>query len=138
MDRKKTLEWLGSQRNGVIATIKSDGRPQLSNVVYALIGDEVHVSVTDGRAKTRNLRRDPRVSMHVTTDRFYPYVVVEGTAKLSQVTTRTDDETSEMLVEVYRAVGGEHPDWDEFRQVMVDEGRMVVSFAIDRMYGIEP
>jgi PPOX class probable F420-dependent enzyme len=138
MDRSKTLEWLGGQRKGVIATIKSDGRPQLSNVAYALIGDEVRVSVTADRAKTRNLRRDPRVSMHVTTDQFHPYVVVEGTAQLSEVTTRTDDETADMLVEVYRAVRGSHPDWDEFRQAMVDERRMVLSFAVDRMYGIEP
>lgn len=138
MDRRTTLEWLARQRHGVIATIKSDGRPQLSNVAYALIGEEVHVSVTADRAKTRNLRRDPRVSMHVTTAQFHPYVVVEGTATLSAVTTRTDDETADLLVDTYRAVAGEHPDWDEFRQAMVAERRLVLSFAVDRMYGIEP
>ena len=138
MDRDATLEWLGAQRNGVIATIKSDGRPQLSNVAYALIGDEVHASVTADRAKTRNLRRDPRVSMHVTTAQFYPYVVVEGIAQLSEVTRRTDDQTADMLVEVYRAIAGDHPDWDEYRQAMVDERRLVLSFAVDRMYGIGP
>ncbi|MEX1004638.1 MAG: PPOX class F420-dependent oxidoreductase [Acidimicrobiia bacterium] len=138
MDRSATLEWLGAQRLGVIATIKSDGRPQLSNVSYALMGDEVRVSVTADRAKTKNLRRDPRVSMHVTTPQFHPYVVVEGVAQLSEVTTHTDDQASDMLVEVYRAIAGDHPDWDDFRQAMVDERRMVLSFVVDRMYGTGP
>ena len=138
MDRDAALEWLGARRRGVIVTIKSDGRPQMSNVAYALFGDEVRVSVTADRAKTRNLRRDPRVSMHVTTDDFHPYVVVEGAAQLSEVTTRPDDVTADMLAETYRAIAGAHPDWDEFRKAMIDQRRMVLSFTVDRMYGTGP
>jgi PPOX class probable F420-dependent enzyme len=138
VNREKALDWLGRQSRGVIATIKRDGRPQLSNVSYALVGDEVRVSVTADRAKTRNLERDPRVSMHVTTERFYPYVVAEGEARLSPPTTAPDDTTADQLVDVYRRIAGEHPDWDEFRQAMIDERRLVLRFTIDRLYGVQP
>lgn len=138
MDRQKTLAWLGDQRKGVVATIKRDGRPQLSNIAYALVGDEVRVSVTADRAKTKNLERDPRVSMHVTTESFYPYVVVEGVAELSPVTTNPDDGVADELIDLYRRISGEHPDWDEFRQAMVDQRRQVLRFTVDRMYGMEP
>ena len=138
MDREKALDWLGRQSRGVIATIKRDGRPQLSNVAYALVGDEVRVSVTGARAKTRNLERDPRVSMHVTTGRFYPYLVAEGEARLSPPTTEPDDATADDLVDVYRRIAGEHPDWDEFRQAMIDEGRLVLRFTVDHLYGMQP
>jgi PPOX class probable F420-dependent enzyme len=138
VNREKALDWLGRQSRGVVATIKRDGRPQLSNVSYALVGDEVRVSVTADRAKTRNLERDPRVSMHVTTERFYPYVVAEGAARLSPPTTAPDDTTADQLVDVYRRIAGEHPDWDEFRQAMIDERRLVLRFTIDRLYGVQP
>lgn len=138
MDRDAALEWLGENRHGVIATLKGDGRPQLSNVSYAVVGDEIRVSVTEDRAKTRNLRRDPRVSMHVTGEGFHPYLVVEGTARLSPVTIRADDETADLLVDVYRRIAGEHPDWGRFRRAMVDQRRLVLAFTVDALYGIEP
>src|ERR1700760_4177300 len=86
-------------KHGVLATLKSDGRPQLSNVShhYDPATRLVRVSITDSRAKTRNLRRDPRASYHVTSANFYQWVVAEGTASLSEVTTATDDAAADEL-----------------------------------------
>ncbi|GAA2072755.1 PPOX class F420-dependent oxidoreductase [Actinomadura alba] len=132
------LSLLSSRHQGVLVTLKSDGRPQLSNVVYAF--DEparlIRVSVTDDRAKTRNLRRDPRASLHVTTEKFWPYAVAEGDAELSPVATHVDDATVDELVELYRAIQGEHPDWDEYRAAMTAERRLVLRLSVDRVYGI--
>src|SRR3954452_15980796 len=99
MDLSDALERARSQRLGVLTTLKRDGRPQLSNITYA-VGDDgvIRVSITDSRAKTKNLRRDPRVSMHVSSDDFWQYVVVEGVADLSPVTAAVDDATADELV----------------------------------------
>ena len=121
---------------GVLVTLKStDGRPQLSNVAYALIDGEVRVSLTNTRAKTANMRRDPRVSLHVTSDDFWTYVVVEGTAQLSPIAEEPGDETCQRLLELYEAVSDKpHDDPDEFHAAMVDEGRLELSFAIEHLY----
>ncbi len=127
---------LASRRQGVLATLKRDGRPQLSNVAYVLEGDEVRISVTDGRAKTANLRRDPRASLHVTSDDFGSYVVVEGTVELLPVAAAPDDATVDALVSYYRAVAGEHPDWDEYRRAMVEDRRLLLRLPVERLYGM--
>jgi PPOX class probable F420-dependent enzyme len=129
---------LASRHQGVLATLKGDGRPQLSNVVYAYDAPAglIRVSVTDDRAKTRNLRRDPRASLHVTTEKFWPYAVAEGTAELSPVAAGPGDRTVEELVDLYRAIQGEHPDWDDYHQVMVAERRLVLRLRVERTYGI--
>jgi PPOX class probable F420-dependent enzyme len=126
------------RRIGVLATLKKDGRPQLSNVGFALDGDLVRISVTDSRAKTANLRRDPRASLHVTTPDLGAYVVVEGTVSLSPVAAAPDDDTVEELVRYYRAVAGEHPDWDDYRRAMVAERRLVVRLPVEHAYGWTP
>jgi len=128
--------FLANRRRGVLVTLKrSDGRPQLSNVLYALIGNRVRVSVTDDRAKTANLRNDPRVSLHVSSDDFWTYVVAEGVAELSPVAQTPGDETCRRLLETYEAAAGTaHPDPEEFFQAMVDDHRLEVSFAIEYMY----
>src|ERR1700730_10253908 len=106
------LDLLRSRSRGVLATIRRDGRPQLSNVDYTYDGATgvIRVSVTDGRAKVANLRRDPRASFHVTTDGGGAYAVAEGRAELSPVAADPHDATVEELIEVYRAIRGEHPD----------------------------
>jgi PPOX class probable F420-dependent enzyme len=128
---------LQSTSTGVLATIKRDGRPQLSNVSYTYdpATRKIRISVTDGRAKTANLRRDPRASFHVSSKDMWHYVVAEGIAELTPVATAPDDATADELVEVYRAVGGEHPDWDEYRAAMVADKRLVVTIAVERTYG---
>lgn len=127
---------LETSKRGVLVTLKRDGRPQLSNIIYGLSDDLIRISVTDDRAKTRNLRRDPRASLHVTSDDFWSYVVVEGDAELSPVAADPDDDTVEELVELYRAMQGDHPDWNEYRAAMVRDRRLVVRLPIAHMYGM--
>jgi PPOX class probable F420-dependent enzyme len=137
MDLDVALAFVGERRRGVVTTLKADGRPQLSNITYHL-GDDgvIRISITDGRAKTKNLRRDPRVSLHVTSDDFWQYVVVEGRAELSPVAAAPDDATVDELVGYYRAVLGEHPDWDDYRRAMVADGRLVLRLHPERAYGM--
>ncbi|WP_225839993.1 PPOX class F420-dependent oxidoreductase [Streptomyces sp. NK08204] len=132
------LKLLSEGHGGVLVTLKRDGRPQLSNVSHAYFPDEriIRVSVTDGRAKTRNLRRDPRASYHVTSADRWAYTVAEGTAELSPVAREPHDETVEELVRLYREVLGEHPDWDEFRAAMVRDRRLVLRLHVERAYGV--
>ena len=130
------LTLVEAKNAGVLVTIKRDGRPQLSNVSYALIDGVVKISVTDDRAKTKNLRRDPRASFYVVRDDFWTYAVVEGDAELTPVAADPHDATVEELVELYRSVQGEHPDWDEYRAAMVKDKRLVVKLQVDRVYGM--
>ncbi|GHG86110.1 PPOX class F420-dependent oxidoreductase [Streptomyces lanatus] len=132
------LALLSEARGGVLVTLKRDGRPQLSNVGHAYYPDEriIRVSVTDDRAKTRNLRRDPRASYHVTSRDRWAYTVAEGTAELTPVAQDPYDATVEELVRLYRDVVGEHPDWDDFRAAMVRDGRLVLRLRVERAYGI--
>ncbi len=128
-------EFLRRHRRGVLATVRRNGRPQLSSIVYGFDGSEVLVSTTDDRAKTRNARRDPRVSLHVTDESFGRYLVVDGTAVVSPPAEAPGDAVCQRLEEIYRTVAGEHPDWDDFRRAMVEERRVVISFAVDHAYG---
>jgi PPOX class probable F420-dependent enzyme len=133
------VELLGKRRVGVLATIKRDGRPQLSNVsfTYDEAMTRIRVSTTDGRAKTANMRRDPRVSFHVSSKDGWSYVVAEGTASLSPVASDPRDATVQELIEIYRTIsGGEHPDWDDYRAAMVRDRRLVLTIAVDRVYGL--
>lgn len=128
---------IASQHRGVLVTLKRDGRPQLSNVAYSYDPNEriIRISVTDDRAKTRNLRRDPRASFYVSTPDLRAYQVAEGDAELSPVSAEPDDATVDELITIYRAVVGEHPDWNEFRTAMVSERRLVVRVRVNRTYG---
>ncbi|MEO9222324.1 MAG: PPOX class F420-dependent oxidoreductase [Mycobacteriaceae bacterium] len=130
----------GTHGLGVLATVKRDGRPQLSNVAYAYDPDPqvLSVSVTDDRAKTRNLRRDPRASLYVTTKDRWAYAVAECDAELMPVTVDTGDQTAQALVALYRTVSGEHPDWDEFRAAMISEKRLVLRLQVQHFYGVAP
>ncbi len=139
-DEQQLAELFGTHGLGVLATLKRDGRPQLSNVAYAYDPDQqvLSVSVTDDRAKTRNLRRDPRASLYVITTNRWAYAVAEGSAELTPVTTDPGDDSAQALVELYRSVSGEHPDWDEFRAAMVSEKRLVIRLQVQHFYGVAP
>lgn len=134
------LELFAAGHSGVLVALKKDGRPQLSNVSYGYWPDEhlIKVSITADRAKYHNLRRDPRASFHVTSGDFWSYAVAEGEAELSAVAADPNDATVEELIEVYRAVAGEHSDWADYRQAMVADQRVVVRLRIDRVYGAPP
>jgi PPOX class probable F420-dependent enzyme len=136
----KLLALIADNSLGVLATIKSDGRPQLSNVTYhfdprAL---SIEVSVTEPRAKTRNLRRDPRASLLVSSEDGWSYAVAEGDAVLSPPAAAPDDDTVESLITLYRNVAGEHPDWDDYRQAMVVDRRVLLRLPVSHLYGMPP
>lgn len=137
MPDDELLAFLGSQHRGVLATIKRDGRPQMSVVGHLLdpATRTLRISVTDDRAKTRNLRHDPRATYMVTAPGGAGYVVADGIAELTPVTTDTADATAHELADLYRALAGEHPDWNEFRAAMVTERRLVLRIAIEHVYG---
>ncbi|WP_422773540.1 PPOX class F420-dependent oxidoreductase [Plantactinospora sp. WMMC1484] len=143
MDGRTEQALLGIIRDGalgVLATLKRDGRPQLSNVSYTYDPERrlIRVSVTGDRAKTANLRRDPRASFHVSTPDGWAYAVVEGVAELTPEAAEPTDPTVEELIDVYRAVRGEHPDWDDYRRAMVADRRLVLRLPVDRVYGAPP
>jgi PPOX class probable F420-dependent enzyme len=119
---------------GTLATIKRDGRPQLSDINYCAAPGLIRISTRTALAKAANLRRDPRASLKVTAPQGS--AVVEATAELSPPSAALDDPTVEELIEVYRLIGGkEHPDWDEYRRAMVADGRLVVRLHVERLYG---
>ncbi|HEY3632615.1 MAG TPA: PPOX class F420-dependent oxidoreductase [Jatrophihabitantaceae bacterium] len=123
--------------HGVLVTLRRDGRPQLSNVLhtYNPATRLVRVSITADRAKARNLARDPRASYHVTSDDFWSWAVADGTAELTPVAADPHDATVAELVDMYRAISGEHPDWDEYRAAMVADRRLAVRLHVEHVYG---
>ncbi|MFH5209048.1 PPOX class F420-dependent oxidoreductase [Antrihabitans sp. NCIMB 15449] len=128
---------LAQARLGVLATIKSDGRPQLSPVT-PYVDEEagiIYVSMTDGRAKTANLRRDPRAALEVTSSDGYAWATADGTATLTGPGTDPHGPEVEALVDYYRSAAGEHPDWDEYRAVMVSDRRVLMAMTIEHVYG---
>jgi PPOX class probable F420-dependent enzyme len=132
------LTFAAAHELGVLATVKRDGRTQLSPINFHLDADSrrVRISVTDDRAKVANARRDPRVSLFVSSEDGWSYAVLEGHAELTPVAAAPDDATADALVEVFRAIrGSDHPDWAEYRQAMVADSRLVLSFTVEYAYG---
>jgi PPOX class probable F420-dependent enzyme len=123
----------------VLVTQKQNGRPQLSNIAYAM-GDDgvIRISITGDRAKYTNLQRTPLASLHVTRDDFYAYAVIEADVELSDVAADPNDAATDELVDQYRGIAGEHDSWDEFRQAMVRDRRVIVRLKPTRAYGMLP
>ncbi len=96
------------------------------------------MSITEPRAKTRNLRRDPRASILVGSDDGWAYAVAEGDAVLTPPAAEPNDPTVEGLVALYRNIAGEHPDWDDYRRAMVTDRRVLLTLAISHLYGMPP
>lgn len=136
-NEKAMLTLLNNGHRGVLATLKRDGRPQLSNVDYVYYPDQrlLKISSTDRRAKVANLRRDSRASFHVTTEQGWSYAVLEGEAELTPVAAEKTDDTVQELIEVFRDMNGEHPDWEEYREAMVADRRLVIRLRINNTYG---
>ena len=136
----KLLALIADNSLGALATIKRDGRPQLSNVTYQFDPRTltIDVSITEARAKTRNLRRDPRASLMVTSDDGWAYAVAEGDAVLSPPAADPDDDTVDSLVALYRTIAGEHPDWDDYRRAMVVDRRVLLRLPVTHLYGMPP
>ena len=124
-------------RQSVLTTIRRNGRPQLSNVLHS-VGDDglIRISVTADRAKYKNLVREPWAALHVTREDFFAYAVIEADVELSAVASRPDDAAVDELVDLYRALVGEHDDWDAYRAAMVTDQRAVVRLRPTRAYGM--
>jgi len=129
MDPDLARAFLSKHHRAVLATSRADGRPQLSPVTCALDSSgRVVISTRETAVKTKNLRRDPVASLCVFTDGFFgDWVQVEGTAEIVSL-----PDAMELLVEYYRAVAGEHPDWDDYRAAMRRDRRLIVRITITR------
>jgi PPOX class probable F420-dependent enzyme len=139
MQISDALSFIRDKRSGILITQKANGRPQSSNIAFWLGDDDViRISATADRAKTANIRRDPRVSLHVNRDDFYAYAVIEADVTLTPVAATPDDDTVDQLVAYYRALVGEHPDWDEYRRAMVADGRLLYQLTPTHAYGMLP
>jgi PPOX class probable F420-dependent enzyme len=137
MEIEKALQAARDRNQSVLTTIRGDGRPQLSNVLHAVGGDGlVRISTTADRAKYANLRRTPWAALHVLGPDFWSYAVLEGDVELSEVAADPGDATVDELVETYRALQGEHQDWDDYRATMVTDRRVVVRIRPTRAYGM--
>lgn len=130
----------GTSPRGVLVTLKRDGRPQLSNVgyLYEPSARLLLISVTDDRAKTKNLRRDPRASFYVTTPDLSAYAVGEGIVEFGEVAKDPHDAATDELVDHYRDLRGGHNDWEEFRAAMVSEQRVLLRLPLTHAYGWSP
>jgi PPOX class probable F420-dependent enzyme len=139
MDFSDALAFARNHRQGVLTTLRSNGRPQLSNILYTT-GDDgvVRISITGDRAKYHNLVREPWAALHISREDFWAYVVLESDVSLSPIAAAPDDETVEELVAVYRALMGEHEDWDKYRRAMVSDRRVVVRLTPVHTYGMLP
>ena len=129
MDTGRAADFLRAHHRAVLATSRSDGRPQLSPVTCT-VDDEnrVLISTRETALKTRNLRRRPQASLCVFTDNFFgEWVQVEGDVEIIPLPGAMD-----LLVEYYRRISGEHPDWDDYRAAMVRDQRVIVRITITR------
>lgn len=142
MDMDTALAWAADRTHAALITIRSDGRPQSSDISYAYrsgpagAAGTFDISVTEDRAKTKNMRRDNRVVLHLSDRDAWSYLAFDGVVKLTEVTTEPGDATSDALVAYFEAVSGApHPDWDEFRAAMVSEGRLLAQFTPTSVVG---
>lgn len=128
---------LAESRLGVLATLRSDGRPQLSPVLpyYDREAGVILISTRAGLAKTANLRRDPRASLEVTSPDGRAWATAEGTTTLTGPGADPHGPEVEALVRYYRDAAGEHPDWEEYRSVMVSDRRVLITLTVDHVYG---
>ena len=128
MDVDEARAFLAEHHRAVLATARSDGRPQMSAVTVGVDDQARAVISTQGSTyKVRNIRRDPRVSVFVTADDFSRWIQVDGTATVVSL-----PEAMEPLVDYYRGIAGEHPDWDEYRSAMQEQGRVLVRVDVER------
>ncbi len=129
MAHEAALEFIRANGRGVLATYRRDGQAQLSPVIAAVDAESrVVISTREGAMKTRNLGRNPRAAFCALNDRFYgEWHTVEGNVEIVHL-----PEAMEALVDYYRRVSGEHPDWQDYRQAMEREGRVLVRITVDR------
>ena len=139
MDIDTAREFLRTNHRAVLGTYHADGRVQMSPVTVGVDEEgRALVSTRETAVKTRNLRRDPRASIHVSSDDGWSYAVAEGEATLTPPAASPGDDTVEALIALYRNIAGEHPDWDDYRRAMVEDRRVVMTLPISHIYGMQP
>ena len=139
METTTAVDFARGLRQSVLVTTRNDGRPQLSNVLHRVADDGVvWVSLTADRAKYKNLAKRPWGALHVTSDDFWAYAVLEGDVELSPVVTDPNGPDADEHVEHYRALVGEHRDWDEYRASLVNEKRSFAKLTTTYAYGMLP
>ncbi|HYZ54905.1 MAG TPA: PPOX class F420-dependent oxidoreductase [Streptosporangiaceae bacterium] len=129
MSAERAQQFLRANHRAVLATIRADGQPQMSPVLCAVDADgRVLISTRETAVKTRNLRRDSRAFLCVFTDRFFgDWIQAEGTAEVISL-----PDAMELLVEYYRTISGEHPDWSDYRAAMVRDRRVIIRVTLTR------
>jgi PPOX class probable F420-dependent enzyme len=129
VDRDKLNEFIRPRHHAVLVTRRADGSPQLSPVTCGLdTAGRIVISTYPQRAKSRNAKRDPRVSVLILGDEFNDaYVQVDGTAEVLDL-----PDSVEPLVEYFRVISGEHPNWDEYREAMRKQGKSLIRVTIER------
>jgi PPOX class probable F420-dependent enzyme len=129
VDIQRAIEFLRGQHRAILATRRTDGSPQLSPIVAAVDDDgRILISTRETAVKAKNLARDPRASLCVISDGFYgQWIQVDGTAEIIHL-----PDALELLVDYYRRISGEHPDWTEYRSAMHRDRRLIVRVSIDR------
>jgi PPOX class probable F420-dependent enzyme len=129
IDVEHVREFIRSSHRGVLATLRRDGRPQLSPVLVGVDEDgTLIISTSERTLKTSNIRRNGWASVCVFNDGFYgEWVQAEGAASAESLPDAMD-----ALVRYYRLVGGEHPDWQEYREAMIRERRVLLRIQIER------
>jgi PPOX class probable F420-dependent enzyme len=129
MTHDDVLDFIRGNHRAVLATRRRDGGVQLSPVVAAVDAeDRVVISTREGAMKTRNLRRDPHATLCSITDRFFgEWHNVEGPVEIVSL-----PEAMEPLVDCYRQIAGEHPDWNSFRRAMKRERRVLLRMTVER------
>ena len=130
MDADAAREFVRTNHRAVLATRRRDGHPQLSPITCGVDADGfVVVSSRETAMKVKNLQRDPHASLCVMNDGFFgEWVQIEGTAEVV-----TLPEAMDGLVDYYRQISGEHPDWDDYRAAMERERRVLVRVAVERV-----
>jgi PPOX class probable F420-dependent enzyme len=125
----RAREFIAGNHRAVMATIRSDGMPQMSNVAQAFIDGHIEISTREPSAKVKNLRRDPRVTLLILGDEsWYQYAVVYGRTEIIDL-----PEARSELRRIYETIAGPHPNWHEYDQAMIDEQRVVLKVVIDRI-----
>jgi PPOX class probable F420-dependent enzyme len=129
VDPQRAQDFLRAHHRAVLATTRSDGRPQLSPVTATVDDDgRVLISTREAAIKTKNLTKDPHASLCVLTDGFFgEWVQADGTAEIVRL-----PEAMDLLVDYYRRAAGEHPDWDSYREAMRQERRVMLRITITR------
>mgnify|MGYP001230508808 CR=1 FL=1 len=136
MDLDQAVKWASNSHHGALITLRKDGRPQSSDIVYALIEGKFCISATATRAKTRNLLRDNRAVLHITSPESWSYISFDGVAEISETAQQANDKVCKELADVFKAVQKkQHPDWDEFNEAMISDKRLVIRFVPNSAVG---